>query len=174
MARLEKFSIFSLITIAVSTLIIPLLYSQTVTANDKQVSGWIENVAVGDPPFMIRAKIDSGAKHSSLHAGKYQLYEKQGAEWIRFTLKNKEGESVVIDRPVKRVTQIKQKGNLPNRKRHVVELGVCMGNVYKVVEVNLADRTNFNYPMLVGRSFLQGSIVVDSGEKYIFSPNCKR
>jgi hypothetical protein len=54
----------------------------------------------------------------------------------------------------------------------VIVLGVCLSNVYKEVEVNLVDRANFNYPMLVGRSFLAGSFVVDSGEKYLTTPKC--
>lgn len=174
MVRLKILSFINLVTITVSALIIPLLYSQTVAAGGKQVSGWIEKVAVGNPPFILRAKIDTGAKNSSLHAGDYQLYEKQGTEWVKFTLKNKEGASFLVDKPVKRVTQIKQKGNRPNRRRPVIEMGICMGNVYKEVEVNLADRANFNYPMLVGRSFLQGSFVVDSGQKHLLEPDCKR
>lgn len=173
MSTLKNSSFFNLVTIAVSTLILLLLYSQLVVAGEKNVSGWIEKVAVGNPPFILRAKIDTGAKHSSLHAGDYQLYDKKGTEWVKFTLMNKDGESVSVDMPVKRITQIKQKGNRPNRKRPVIQLGVCMGNVYKEVEVNLADRANFNYPMLVGRSFLADSFVVDSAAKYMVEPDCK-
>lgn len=173
MSGSKNWSVFNAGTIAVSVSVILSLCWQSVIASEKQVSGWIENVSVGDPAVVFRAKIDTGAKHSSLHAGKYQLYDKQGVEWVRFTLKNKDGDTLKVDQPVKRITQIKQKGNRPNRRRPVVEMGVCLGNVYKKVEVNLADRSNFNYPMLVGRSYLQGSFVVDSDQKYLLKPACK-
>ena len=148
----------------------------TVVANpdQKQVSGWVEKVAVGNPPIILRAKIDTGAKHSSIHAPDVELFTKGSAEWVRFSVKNVDGDTLKIEQPVKRITQIKQKGNRPNRKRPVIELGICMGNVYKLAEVNLADRGNFNYPMLVGRSFLQGSFVVDSDQKFILQANCKQ
>ena len=164
--------------LAISGLIIPLLCVQKVAASDnigdRQVSGWVEKVSVGDPPVIFRAKIDTGAKHSSLHAGDYKLYSKGGVEWVKFSVKNQEGDTLNVDKPVKRVTQIKQKGNRPNRKRPVIEMGICLGNVYKEVEVNLADRANFNYPVLVGRSFLEGSFVVDSGHKFVLGIDCKR
>lgn len=139
----------------------------------KQVSGWVEKVSIGDPPITIRAKIDTGAEHSSLPARDYELYKKGAVEWVRFTLNNKEGDTLIVEKPVKRFTQIKQKDNRPSIKRPVIELGVCMGNVYKIVQVNLADREKFNFPMLIGRSFLQGSFVVDADHKYVNEPDCK-
>ena len=139
----------------------------------KQVSGWVEKVSVGEPTITIRAKIDTGAEHSSLPARDYELYKKGTVEWVRFTLNNKEGETLIVDKPVMRFTQIKQKNDRPSIKRPVIELGVCMGNVYKVVQVNLADRAKFNFPMLIGRSFLKGNFVVDADHKYINEPDCK-
>ena len=39
-------------------------------------------------------------------------------------------------------------------------------------EVNLADRTNFDYQMLIGRSFLSGNVLIDPSLQYSFEPNC--
>ena len=41
-----------------------------------------------------------------------------------------------------------------------------MGEVTRLVEVNLADRTGFEYPLLIGRDFLRDVAVVDVSEKY--------
>ena len=154
------------------TLIFYIFVADPVLAQTKQVSGWIEKVAVIDQTFVLPAKIDTGAKNSSIHAENYQIYSKQGADWVRFTVTTKNNESREIDQPIKRYAQIKQKGNRPSRQRPVIVLGVCLGNVLKEVEVTLADRGNFNYPVLVGRSFLAGSFVVDSGEKFLTTPQC--
>lgn len=139
----------------------------------KQISGWAEKVALGNPPIILEAKIDTGAKNSSVHTLEHHIFEKDGKEWVSFAIVNKHGDKKRIEEPLLRYTQIKQKGNRAPRTRPVILLGICMGNVYKKVEVNLVDRTNFNFPMLVGRSFLQGSFVVDADHKYYNTPDCK-
>ena len=40
-------------------------------------------------------------------------------------------------------------------KRPVVDLEMCLGNVKRTVEVNLTDRSNFNYPLLIGAKALR-------------------
>ena len=144
-----------------------------VGADTKQVSGWVEQVTVDNPEFVLRAKIDTGARHSSMHAKDYRIFSKQGKDWVSFRIENKKGDTQIIEKPIKRITNIKQKGGRPSRERPVIVLGICLGNVYKEEEVNLADRANFNYPMLIGRSFLAGSFVVESEVEFVTSPTCK-
>lgn len=139
----------------------------------KLMSGWVEKVALGNPPVILQAKIDTGARNSSLHTVEYHVFKKDGRDWISFAIVNKEGEGRRIEAPLLRYTKIKQKGNLPSRERPVIMLGVCLGKIYKEVEVNLVDRSNFNYPVLVGRSFLKGNFLVDSDHKFINTPDCK-
>lgn len=139
----------------------------------KQMSGWVEKVAIGDPPIVLQAKIDTGAKNSSLHTVEYHLFKKDDKDWISFAVVNKEGKGRRIEAPLLRYTKIKQKSNRPSRERPVIMLGMCLGNTYKKVEVNLVDRSNFNYPLLVGRSFLKGNFLVDADHKYINTPDCK-
>ena len=45
-------------------------------------------------------------------------------------------------------------------------LDLPMGKVTRLVEVNLADRTGFEYPLLIGRDFLRDVAVVDVTKKY--------
>lgn len=156
----------------VSVFILCVFLAAPALAESKQVSGWIEKVSVIDHKFVLPAKIDTGARNSSIHAENYKIYSKQGKDWVRFSIRTKNYGSKLIDQPVKRFTKIKQKNNKPSKQRPVIVLAVCLGNVYKEVEVNLVDRANFNYPMLIGRSFLAGSFVVDSGEKFLTTPKC--
>lgn len=147
----------------------------TFAGHIEQVAGWAEKVALGDnPPIILNAKIDTGAKNSSLHTLEHHIFDKDGKEWVSFAVVNKKGDRKRIEEPLLRYTKIKQKGSRPPVTRPVILLGICMGNVYKKVEVNLVDRTSFNFPMLIGRSFLQGSFVVDADHKYINKPDCKR
>jgi len=141
-------------------------------AHVKQVSGWVEKVALGNPPIVLQAKIDTGAKNSSLHTVEYHVFKKDDKDWISFAVVNKEGEGRRIEAPLLRYAKIKQKSNRPSRERPVIMLGMCLGNTFKEVEINLVDRSNFNYPLLVGRSFLKGNFLVDADHKYLNTPNC--
>ena len=60
-----------------------------------------------------------------------------------------------------------------SQTRPVVVLGVCMGDMYKDIEVNLVDRKGFLYPVLIGRSFLKENIVVDATLTFTREPVCK-
>jgi hypothetical protein len=57
--------------------------------------------------------------------------------------------------------------------RPVIRLGICLGNVYKEVEVNLQDRSKFNYQMLIGRSYLKNSFLVDASATFTVETNCQ-
>ncbi len=58
-------------------------------------------------------------------------------------------------------------------KRLVVLLGICLGTLYKTVEVNLVDRTGLKYPMLVGRSFMADSLYIDPSRELTTPPHCE-
>jgi hypothetical protein len=70
------------------------------------------------------------------------------------------------------VVKIKRHDAKP-QQRFAVSLGICLGSVYRVVEVNLAERSDFLYQMLIGRSFLAGNFIVDPSAKYTTKPDCK-
>lgn len=55
----------------------------------------------------------------------------------------------------------------------MIILGICLGTTYKEVEVNLANRSNFNYQMLIGRSYLSGDFLVDAGKIFFLKPLCR-
>jgi hypothetical protein len=79
---------------------------------------------------------------------------------VRFEVKNKSGDKLTLEKKVQRWVQIKRHG-AELQKRPVILLGICLGYFYKEIEVNLVDRSDFNYPMLIGRSFMADSFIVD-------------
>jgi len=79
---------------------------------------------------------------------------------------------VNFETKVVRTVKIKQHGK-QSAIRPVIRLGICLGDVYKEVEVNLEDRSKFNYQMLLGRSFLKDSFLVDAKATFILEPNCR-
>ena len=85
---------------------------------------------------------------------------------------NRYSKTVTIERKVHRIVKIKEADGTP-QLRSAILLGICLGNVYKEVEVNLADRSDFNYQMLIGRSFLHGNVIVDPSIKFTTKPICR-
>lgn len=138
-----------------------------------QVAGWVENVSIFPGNMKIKAKLDTGARNSSLNARNLEEFDRDGDKWVRFKLKNWKGRTENFEARIIRTATIKQH-ETDSVTRPVIHLGICLGNVYKEVEVNLQDRSKFNYQMLIGRSYLKNSFLVDVSTTYTIEPHCQR
>jgi hypothetical protein len=139
---------------------------------DKRVVGWLEIVRLCPENLSIRAKLDTGARNSSLNAPRVELFEREGTTWVRFDVIDFHGKTDTLERKLHRMTKIKQHDR-PPALRPVVHLTVCLGDTYKIAEVNLEDRSVFNYQMLIGRSFLREDFLVDASTKFTTDPSCQ-
>jgi len=137
----------------------------------KETVGWVEKVIITAEEIEVKAKIDSGARHSSLHCGCKNFTKNNGEKWVRFTVRNYKDEFVEINKKVIRQARIRRH-NGKMQVRDVIKLSICLGSVRKEVEVNLVNRKGLNFQMLIGRSFLKNDFLIDSGNKYINNPNC--
>jgi hypothetical protein len=139
---------------------------------EKITIGWIETVQILPDNFQFSAKIDTGADNSSLGITNPTEFHKEEEPWIRFTIPLRADHTVTLERPIHRFARIKRKG-AASIKKAVVLLDLCVGTLFKKdVPVNLADRTGFKYPMLIGRSFLKGSAIVDVDLTLTQPPAC--
>lgn len=142
-----------------------------VPAADKQSIGWLEEISINNDELQLKAKIDTGATTSSLNSKIIKLFTRDKQRWVRFRVGNKEGQDIVLERKILRIVKIKRKLALPI-KRYVISLGICLGNRYREMEVNLANRENFVYRVLIGRNYLKDHFLVDSSRTFTTSPNC--
>jgi len=136
--------------------------------------GWLEEVSVEGGRVRLKAKLDTGAKTSSVTASDVETLRRDGRDWVRFRIEDADEPDrghLVLERPVTRWVKIKRQGGKAAR-RPVVELDVCLGRKSRTVEVSLADRSGFNYPVLLGRNFLAGTALVDAGRTYTVKPEC--
>lgn len=143
--------------------------------NQKIIAGWVENIILETGQVRFRAKLDTGAKTSSIHAKNIEEFERDGQAWVRFTLPKgleKKARAVTVETPVVRKTLIKRH-KLESARRIVVDLGFCINSHHYVTEFTLADRSNYIYPVLLGRKFLTDNIVVDPGIKHKYSKKIK-
>jgi hypothetical protein len=135
------------------------------------VVGWVERVIIQPGDMVVSAKVDTGAVSCSLHSVDVQEFVKDGAQWVRFRLKDESGREVVMERPLVGMRKIKRHfGKF--QLRPVVHLTICLGPLKKEVDVNLVDRTGFEYPLLIGRNFMDSDILVDPSAKYTVEPSC--
>jgi hypothetical protein len=122
---------------------------------------YIKLPEIGGQTF--KAKMDTGALTASLSAKDIQLFSRDGEDWVRFRLATKGADSKVYEHKVARISRIKNRaaeeddGDTASvaAKRPVVDLELCLGGLKRTVEVNLTDRSSFNYPLLIGAKALR-------------------
>ena len=149
-------------------IILALMYCSSVTAS-QEIVGWVENVLLTDDNLMIKAKIDSGARHSSLHCDCKAIKNQKGEKWVHLKITNFDGDIVEFDKKVIRQAKIKRHDGRM-QIRDVIKLNIGLGSIRKEVEVNLIDRTGLNYQMLIGRSYLKNDFLIDTSKKFINNP----
>ena len=136
--------------------------------NAKIIIGSIEPVRVLPGDVVIISRIDTGAKTTSLDAVDMQLFERDGREFVRFKL-GRDSDAPVIDKPVWKRVKVKRHGG-EAQSRPVIKLRLILGAVDQVVLVTLADRSEFQYPLLIGRNFLRDTYIVDVAKKETSQP----
>lgn len=135
--------------------------------------GYIENVFVGNLGLEMKGKLDTGADSSSVHAFNVEIYKRgERDNWVKFRLVGKDGRAIRYDQNVVRFVHIKTKtgGTL---RRPVIHLPLCIGGKRARAEVNLADRGEFEYDILIGREFLASRILVDSSRTFMALEDCE-
>ncbi len=136
--------------------------------------GWIEPVLILNDEVQLKAKLDSGAKTSSLDASDIEYFDWNGKRWVRFTITDPINDTpITLERPRVRDAVIKRHNN-NHQRRPVVQMEICLGGYTREVEVNLIDRSEFLYRMLLGRSALESIAVIDPGATLLSTPSCTK
>jgi ribosomal protein S6--L-glutamate ligase len=137
-----------------------------VETNSKKVVGraeWCGLLDLGVP--MIKARVDSGAKTSSIHAFNIQRFKRDGESWVSFELHPLQGRrypSLRCERPVIDKRVIKSSSG-ESESRYVVMTDLELGGEVWPIEVTLANRDSMGYRMLLGREAMMGRLMVDPG-----------
>jgi hypothetical protein len=141
------------------------------------VLGWLEGGFLQPWGVRVRAKLDTGALTSSIHAENVVTFERNGETWVRFHFPfgKKEGfeDGFSIEKPIVRTVTVKEHDGRHD-ERLSVNIDLCVdGNTFPV-EFTLADRSEFNYPILLGRRALAGRYYIDAGHSFIAEGKCPR
>lgn len=163
---------------------------QQVAAEEQQpdLLGFVEWIVIQDTGLRMKARLDTGALTSSMHAVNIEPFDQGEEQWVRFEVPlndhhdienllpdgNTDPDQVVVEfeRPVERTVDIRRKGADP-QTRYVVMMEFCINGNLHEQEFSLTDRHNFTYPALLGRRYMADeNVAVDSSDSFIARQSC--
>lgn len=133
--------------------------------------GWREWVSLPDLGLPeIKAKIDTGARTSCLHAFSVEPFSKDGKDWVRFGIHPHQddtetevfSEAEVIDKRM-----ISDSGG-HKEERYVITTEVELANQRWPIEITLTNRDTMLFRMLLGRTAMANRMIVDPGKSFLF------
>lgn len=141
--------------------------------NPLAIAGWREWLALPDLGIpAIKAKIDTGARSSALHVDHLELIERGGRSYVRFTLRpavdlpEVSAEAAVIE-----VRPVTDSGGRTSHRPFIVTTLALAGQRWPI-EINLTNRTNMLFPMLLGRTAMAGRLLIDPAQSHLLgAPN---
>jgi hypothetical protein len=146
----------------------------TQTPTLPKMIGHIEQIALPDLGIdALDAKIDTGAATSALHCINIELVERDGKEWIRFTvvLHHEDHDDVQeCFAPYYDSRKVKNSGGIAE-PRYVIATTMTMGGQSWPIELTLARRRNLKYRMIIGRQALRAAgLVVNPSRRHLSKP----
>jgi len=143
---------------------------------DKLMLGWREWVALPDLGIAaIKAKVDTGARTSALHAFHLTAFERDGRPWVRFAihpLQRRTDRVVKCEAEVVDCRTVTDSGG-HREQRYVIRTPAQLGQRRIPIEITLTDRDSMTFRMLLGRTALKQGFTVDPARSYLLG-GCKR
>lgn len=142
----------------------------------KMIIGHSEVVFLGDDKtLMFDAKVDSGAKTSSIHATDISTIlrtvvenkEKKELLFVRFITMDDAGQRKEIEKMVSRVDQVRSASGVSTR--YFFRETVWINDISYEIEINLADRSGMSKKMLIGKNLLEQGYLIDTTKSYVIT-----
>ncbi len=127
--------------------------------DSKIVIGATEHIKIEPPELTLRARIDTGAKTTSIDARNIIPFERDGKKWVKFSVYDGDME-YKVERPVYDTVRIKRHGE-KSQRRYMIKIRVTAGDISQLIRVSLTDRSKYEFPILIGRNFLKDYFIVD-------------
>ena len=145
--------------------------------SDLLVIGWREWVGLPDLGIeRIKAKVDTGARSSSLHAFDVQEIEHHGERWVRFKVHPQQRSNDRVVQAAAPILDLRSVRSSSGKStlRPVILTHVELLGVTWPVELTLANRDEMGFRMLIGRSAIQRRVIVDPGTSFRTTKRGKR
>jgi len=136
----------------------------------KPMLGWREWVGLPELKLAgIKAKIDTGARSSALHAFSIEPYRKDGQRWVMFAIHPMQKNCdvwVECHAQVKDRRLVMDSGGHKQR-RYVIETQLVLGPSVIKAEMTLTNRDSMSFRMLLGRTAMDARFIIDPGASYL-------
>jgi hypothetical protein len=143
---------------------------------DLEIIGWREWVSLPELGIKaIKAKVDTGARSSSLHAFDMTFYKRAGNEYVKFDIhpdQKNTGKSINCHAKILEYRKIKSSNGM-SEKRPVILTEIELLDQKWEIEVTLSNRDEMGFRMLVGRASIKDKFLVDSGKSF-YSKNLSK
>lgn len=132
--------------------------------NEKLVIGseeWCSFPELGVPA--IKARVDSGAKTSSIHAFNIQTFRRDSVTWVSFEIhpiQNDRRTVIRCEKPIIDKRLVKSSSGI-SETRFVISAPIKIGDNVWDIELTLANRDSMGFRMLLGREAMSGRLIVD-------------
>lgn len=140
------------------------------SSHSNTLTGWREWVSLPDAGVdWIKAKIDTGARTSSLHAFHIEEFEREGEEWVRFRVnpwQHSSADATIVECPVHDRRAVRSSSGHA-QQRIVVLLAIRLVDRLIVSEVTLSNRDEMGFRMLIGREALRRGFIVDPSRSFL-------
>jgi hypothetical protein len=151
----------------------------TVQSSEQQLSviGWREQLALPDLGITeVKAKIDTGARSSALHAFDVEIFECDGKPMVRFKVHPYQRDAhrtVTAEAELLDQRQVRNSGGQV-QVRPVIQTPVELGGDRWLIELTLTNRDVMGFRMLLGRQALRGRFLVDVSRSFLYSSTGSR
>ncbi len=140
------------------------------STHSNTLAGWREWVQLPDVGIpWIKAKLDTGAQTSSLHAYAIKEFTRDDADWVRFTVRPWQEsieDEVVVECPVHDRRRVRSSsGHVQDR--FVVLMRLVLVDREVLAEVTLSNRDQMGFRMLIGREALRHGFDVSSARSFL-------
>jgi hypothetical protein len=132
------------------------------------VLGWREWLGLPDLGIArLRAKVDTGARTSALHVDAQWRFVEGGVPWVGFRLTPRRAAGSVCEAvaAIRDEREVVDSGGRRSR-RIFIHTRLWLAGLEREIEINLVDRGAMRYPMLLGRTALEGAFNVDPGASF--------